>query len=623
MGFDRGGRRRIEREAVRTEQLIAELQAAAGAGRALAEQLAAARVALRAACSRGQEHGGAARAPALALMALACERVLGERPSRLQLMAALGMHQGYAVQIGFSAGKPLAVALTAILHAWSGRPCHVVGSSDFLAARDAEALAGLYQACACSVASIGQGSAPDSLEQRYSADVLYATGRQLLSDFMRDHMLLDGAVSPLRRQLWTQRMAPGARRPVTRASSVAIIDDVEQVLVDDAVSPVLISAAGNYSVLDDATQAARVVAGGLQPGRDYQLDWQPLLAVRFTAHGEQQLAQLAAGLPVYWQQPKRCADLLSLAILARDALQRERHYVVQDGRIMVVDQNIHRLLAGRAWHFGVLQAVEAREGLALTVPPRTIARTAFQSFFPRYHRLAGAACTLAGLEHELWSVYRLPVLPLQLPTAARRPAVSYGFTEWQAKLAAFGDTLERLHRERRPVLAGAPRMADAAAICQMLARRGIEFCLVDGRDPAADARMLADAAGSARVTLITGGAGRGVQIAGGAGAAGHPGLQALLFEHWESHRSDMAFFARAGHGIAFASLEDEVLTGNVPPWAGLLHRLSRFPAVRGHAVRLMLGLVQWQAGRQGARYRKALVQREMQLDQQLAFSKKG
>ncbi len=629
-------RRRLERAAIGIEQAMAALPVLEQT--TLTADLALARADLRRACSLGQAHGGAARCAALALLALVCEQQCGAAPSRQQLMGALAMHEGYAAELGFGPGKALAVALTAILHAWSGRQCHIVGASDYLAARDAAALGALYQICGCSVAALASATAPTEMAQCYGADVLYATGRQLLSDFMRDHLLLSGAVSPLRRSLRAQHIALDAPQPVTRGTSVAIIDDIEAVLAEDAASPVLISAAGNHSVLDGATQAALAVIVELQVARDYQLEREPLLQVHFTEQGEDKLAQLALRLPVYWQHPRRASDLLALALLARDALACDRHYVVREGKVIVTDDSIYRLLAGRSWQFGMLQAIEARHGLPCSVPPRTLARAAFQTFFPRYHRLAGAGAAFDGLDAELLAIYRLPVARLAIAAPQARTRL---FDQQGAKLDALVDTVEQLHRQRLPVLVGAPQSADMVAIGRLLQERGIAFAVADGRDAAADAQLLRCAAQpvagpdgdmsldsgpdapklfdvGARITLLVGPAGRGASVDPGTSA-----LHVLLFEHWDTRRADLAFFSLGAHALVFASIDDDLLIRHLPARAAWLRRLARFPLLRRRTFQLMVALAQRQVARQSSRHRLAMVQREIQLDSQLAFSKKG
>lgn len=632
-------RQRLESEAACIEQLVAASPPARakrdpGADpllpldAALAAQLAAARSALLRACSLGQPGGGAARAPALAALALACRHETGVAPSRQQLLAVLAMHDGYAVELGYVNGRALVIGLCAMLHVWCGRPCHVVCASDYLAARDAEALSVLYRCCGCGTASLASGTPEQEVARRYQADILYATGRQLLSDFMRDQVLLGGASSALRRRLRAQYAAIGSHAPATRGTSVALIDDIDAVLVEEAASPVVISAAGEHTVLNDATCAARQVAEAFEAGRDYLLERQPLLQVHFTPAGEQLLIDTGGALPAYWQHPQRRHDLMAAALVARDGLQRDSHYVVQEGRVILTDDSVFRRLAGRVWHQGLLQAVEAREGIALTVPPRTVARAAYQSYFARYHWLAGAGSDLRGLAGELRRSYGLHPLSLaagqSAPASTGQLARQYQFIHAADKLDALCAMVRRLNSDGLPVLVGAPRLTDLIAIGRALYDSGIACHVADGRQPAADAEVLAAIGLPGRVTLLTGGAGRNAERPEAAAEAlAQPAVHALLFEHGDSRRADAAFFAWSGHGVAFASLDDEVLHRTLPVWAAWLPRVARAqPALRRRVVALMLRLAQWKAGRHGALYRQSLVLRENQLDEQLAFSKK-
>ena len=616
-------RRRLEGEAVQVLRAAHALGDGADAP-ALADQLRDARAGLRRACSLGQADGGAARDVALAAIARASAALLGTLPSPQQVTAALAMHQGYAVECGFVGGRPLAVALCAILHVWSGRHCHIVGASDYLAARDAAAFAALYQACGCAVATLAVNTPPDDMARRYGHDIVYATGRQLLSDFLRDDLLLGGAVSAMRRRVQARTVAALDQRPVTRGMGVDIIDDIEAVLVDEAASPVLISAAGNSTVLNAATEAARDLVAQLEDGRDYQIERAPAWQVHLSDEGERRVEQIGAALPVYWQHPKRRFDLFSCALLARDVLERERHYVINDGRVMLADENVFRLLAGRIWHYGMLQAVEAREGLPLSAPPRTVARASLQTFFRRYERLAGAGSSFAGLARELHQCYRLPVLALG--AAGRRPALQYGYPDRAAKLDGFIGVLERLSGAGGAVLVGAPRTSDLAAIGRLLSERGILFQVADGRDPAADALTLAAAGVPGKVTLMTGPAGRNGELpllAPGQEQERTPMPHGLLFEHWESRRADLAFFAWADRAMVFASIEDDLLARALPAWALWLRAVVRADVLGNGPAQLLIRLAQWHGRRHGSRYRQSLALRETQLDEQLAFSKKG
>jgi preprotein translocase subunit SecA len=623
MAFDAGWGGR-KRQVGRDADAVAAALAAAFDTASLIDQLLLARSQLRRACSLGQADGGAARVPALVALARAAASVLAA-PTLAQLRAALGMHAGFAVETGFTEGRAVAVGLAAILHVWSGRHCHIVSAGDHQAGLDAGALAPLYRLCGVGAVALVATTPPAEAAQCYCADVVYATGRQLLSDFMRDDLLLAGAVSPMRRRLQSRKLAGAEQRPVTRGMGVALIGDIEAVLVDEAASPVVISAAGNASVLNEATVAACTMIEGLLAGRDYRVHTQPGWQIEFTGEGEARLAQLGMALPVYWQHPRRRHDLVSNALLARDVLEIDRHYVVQEGRLMLADESVFRLLAGRVWHNGILQALEVRNGLPLSTPPRTVARAALQTFFPRYESLAGIGSSLAGLGKELSACYGLPVLTLatpSVPASARR----YGYRDRAAKFDGFMQLVEQLHQGGQgvPLLIGAPRTADLAAMGRMLVEKVVAFQVVDGRDPAQDAASLLAASAPGAITFITGPASRNGQFDGA--VAGAP-LHALLFEHWDTRRGDDGFFAWAGYGIVFGSIMDDMLLRPLPAWATLLRplaaRLDAAGGVGARALHTLMTLSQWHVARNGSAYRRAMALRENQLDEQLAFSGKN
>ena len=621
MAFDAGwaGRRALAREA----EHVADALVGGAVAASLIDQLSLARSNLRRACSLGHADGGDARASALIALACAARSVLGQGPGLLQLKAALGMHAGYAVEIGFVGGRPLAVALAAILHVWSGRHCHIVSASDHQGALDAATLAPLFQVCGVSAVALAASTAPAESEHSYGHDIVYATARQLLSDFMRDDLLLAGAVSPMRRRLHTRKLAGNDQRPVTRGLDVALIGDIEAVLVDEAASPVVISAAGNASVLNEATVAAYTLIEGLLAGRDYRIGSQAGWQLAFTDEGQERLAALGMALPVYWQHPQRRHDVVSNALLARDVLERDRHYLVQEQRLMLADESVFRLLAGRVWHNGILQALEVRNGLPLSTPPRTVARAALQTFFPRYEKLAGAGSSLAGLDKELKGCYGLTVLKLASP-AVPVPARRYGYRDRAAKFDGFVELIAQLNEGGAgvPLLIGAPRTADLAALGRALVERVMHFQVVDGRDPAQDAASLAAANAPGAITFITGLAARN----GAVDVVNSP-MHALLFEHWDTRRGDDGFFAWAGFGIVFGSVDDDLLGRAVPAWGTPLRMLARrVDAESGFGTRVLAALValaQWHAGRHGSGYRRAMALRESQLDEQLAFSGKG
>ncbi|MEO7493547.1 MAG: hypothetical protein ABIT83_08205 [Massilia sp.] len=594
----------------------------------LAGQLAAARAQLRRACNLGQADDDAAPIAALAALSRACRLLHGAAPTAQQLAAALGMYRGCAVELGYNGGRALPIALAAILQVWSGRACHIVCASDFLSARAVAAYGALYRLCGCGVTALAAATAGAELEQAYQSDIVYATARQLLSDFMRDQLLLGGPVSELRRGVRARQLAGADRQPVTRGTSVALIDDIETVLLDDAVSPVVISAAGNLALLTQASHAAALVVAQLVAGTDYQIVREPVWMVEMSEQGKARLAQLAHGLPVYWRHPQRQHDLIAAAILARDALEPARHYLIQQGRVVIADESVLRLLAGRVWHHGLLQAIEVREGLEPSTPPRTVARGAYQTFFPRYAYLSGAGSCFDGVRGELRDAYGMQSVALGSANTPAPLERRYDYPDRAAKLDAFIARIAALNAEAIPVLASSPQPTDMVTVAAQLRERGIVYQVADGRDPEADAAALRAIGMAGVVTLMTfAGARNGelptaAEVAAGAREAGAP-VHGLLFEHSETARADRMFFAWAERGIVFASRSDDVANRPLPFWATPLRRLVRGSRFGDWPVKLSIAVAQWHSARYSARYRHSLGVRELQLDEQLAFSAQG
>lgn len=623
-------RRRLARAAARIDAIVlaqspshlsqhfSARSSVPAAGEQTAAAIRTARADLRRAQSLGPEHVAGARERALALIVQISVDVMAARPSPLQLLTTLGLHDGFAVRQDAEQQKSLSIAMAAILHAWGGSRCHIVCAGDYLAAQDASLLSPLFAACGCSVAALGADTPPDQVERFYGVDVLYATGRQLLSDFMRAHLLArtPGAAGG-------PESGSGSRNDARQLAGAAIIDDIEVVLMEDASSPVIISAAGTYSVLEEASRAALGLVDELQAGVDYLFEQQPVFIVRFTEAGASKLSRFAESLPPYWREARRRDDLLTMAVVARDGLQRDVHYVVQEGRVFLADENVHRLLAGRLWHFGTLQAVEAREGVEPSAPPRTIARTAFQSFFPRYARLAGVGSELNGLRRELWNLYRLPLLGMPVRGSAVSVSRRYAYADMAGKIAAVAAMATQLQAQQMPLMIAAPRLAEVAAVAQLLKEAGIVYRVADGRDPAVDAQCVAEAAQPGQITLLTAAALRCMRA--GAVHAAQEGvvLHALLIEHWPLRHVDLTFFRHATQCVVFASLEDELLTRNLPLWALPLRWLAGREAARPLALRALVRAMQWRNARHGSFFRRALIEREEQLDQQLAFSRKS
>ncbi len=568
------------------------------------------------------------RAQLLGLWCVSAQRVLGLKAHDTQIRAALEMHNGHLVQLAPGEGKTLAIGLTAALYASAGRPCHVITSNDYLAARDAELMAPLLAQAGWRAVAVVSETPPQDLAGAYAAEVVYATGKQLLADYLRDNLLLGGAKDPMGRRLWEMKRPEQASRPVGRGLWVAIVDEADSVLIDEATTPLIISSADDNPMLVEAVLAGKKIFESLQPDQDYVVKTEPVTDIRFTEAGKRRIDDMAFMLPPFWRFPERSQGMVSLAIMAKHVYLRDRHYLVdEEGKVVIVDEKSGRVMAGRSWSHGIHQAIEAMEGLELSSPPKTSARMTFQTFFNRYHRLCGASGTLQGIAGELRQTYGVEVVPVAPRVPSRlRIAPLRTFSRADQRMAALIDELLACHERGLPVLVGTRKLADTERLSQALALRQVPHQVLNAKHHAQEARIVERAGQWGAVTVSTNMAGRGTDIMVPADVAAQGGLQVLMWEPHEATRIEWQLYGRSGRqgapgaAVGFVCLYDELLVQGLGKlYARLvpvLTPLLLLPGVLPRLVWCAQAITQWKAAKQ----RKRLAERERKTASQLSFS---
>jgi preprotein translocase subunit SecA len=566
-----------------------------------------------------------------ALMALWCvtaQRVLGVSPHGTQIRAALEMHNGHLVQLAPGEGKTLAIGLAAALYAGSGRPCHVITANDYLAQRDAELMARLLAWADVKVVSITSETPPDESASLYAADVVYATGKQLLADFLRDQLLLSGEKDPVRRRIWEMRQPPNAKRPVTRGLWAAIVDEADNVLIDEATTPLIISTSEDNPMLVEAVLAGKQIFENLKVGLDFEVKTEPVPDIRFMPRGEQRIQELSYLLPSFWQFPERAQGMVSLAIMAKYVYIRDRHYLVnEEGKVVIVDEKTGRVMAGRSWSHGIHQAIEAMEGLELSSPPKTMARMTFQVFFMRYHRLSGASGTLQGIEQELWQTYRLLVKPIAPRVPSRLTVTPLRvFVDATQRFDAVIDEVVKAHEAGTPVLVGTRKIADTEALSERLRFLLVPCQVLNAKHHAEESRIVERAGEVGAVTISTNMAGRGTDILLGRGVLERGGLRVLMFEPHEAARIEWQLYGRSGRqgapgtATGFVCLRDELLAKTFGPLYDVIIRHGHRITAHAFLARGLIWLAQFLIQRSAYRTRQRLAERERRVASQLSFS---
>lgn len=515
---------------------------------------------------RGGKPWGELFANALPVATELAYRALGLRAYPVQLMGALCLAEGRLAEMATGEGKTLTIALAAAVSAWQGRPLHIITANDYLAQRDAETMSRLYERCGLRVAFVTGPMEADVRRLAYRADIVYTTSKELVADFLRDRLVLGTMADPGRRMVSKLVRRNAVEEPIVlRGLHTAIVDEADNQLIDEAVTPLIISRAQSNDALVDICRIADQVAAAMLPGEDYTLDLR---------HRDVELTELGRDRIQKWcqefggsgyHQPAWVEVLALQALQARHFFLRDKQYVVVDGKIIIVDESTGRMMPGRSWRLGLHQAVEAKEGLSITQPNESLARMSFQRFFRLFRRLSGITGTAAEAAPEFWRIYQLPFscVPPHRPNRRERWPTQY-FATTDAKWSAVVAEIEQLHNLGRPVLVGTRSVAASEHLGRLLTQRGLTFTLLNAVRHAEEAAVVSLAGEARSITVATNMAGRGTDIRLGIGVTALGGLHVILTEQHESGRVDRQLEGRAGRQgdpgstRLFASLEDDL-----------------------------------------------------------------
>lgn len=586
---------------------------------------------------REQIRRGGKKAEACILLALAgvreaADRQLGLRPFPVQIMGALALHRGFLVEMATGEGKTLTAGLAAVLAGWTRRPCQIVTVNDYLVERDAKWIQPLYADCGVNVGWVTASMAPPERRRGYDADVTYVTSKELLADFLRDRLALDGPTDPSRRLLHAlvsprEKFVEG-ENVVMRGIDTCIVDEADSVLIDEAVTPLIISAPRKNELLERAVLAARDIVESLEQGIDYALDSR-YREIELSEAGRVKLTTACGALDGLWRGSHRRDELIRQALVAREFFLRDRHYIVADGKLVIVDEATGRPMPQRTWRQGLHQAIEAKERLSMTDPSETIARLSFQRFFRSFPRLSGMTGTGREAAAEFWQVYRLPVvaIPSNQP-CIRRQWPDRLFLSETEKWTGIADEIEKQHATGRPILIGTRSVEASERLAQELARRHLAFTVLNAVRHREESAIVALAGERNQITVATNMAGRGTDIKLGAKVSALGGLHVIATERHESGRVDRQFFGRAGRqgdpGSAqvFVSLDDELLRRYLP--RGMLPLLRA--AARIHflgftrAVPKVFEWAQTRAQRAAAKQRREVLRMDHWMENSLSFA---
>jgi preprotein translocase subunit SecA len=584
------------------------------------EALLAQRLEVRAAL-RARGMGDETRVATLALAAETARRALGVAPYAEQMACAAALAGGAAAEMETGEGKTLAAFLAACLFALAGRGVHVVTANDYLARRDAEDLHAAYAAFGLTVDVVAGGDQTDRRRAAYRADVVYISSKEAAFDYLRDGLAAPPAggdrriVAKLAR-LFGAAAGPG---PLQGETDVAIVDEIDSVLVDEAVTPLLISTERPGDISGEVAQEALAIAAGFVAGQDFTLD--PFhLTPELTPAGRVRLEAEIAGRTGPWRIRLIREELMRAALAALHTLRRDQHYLVRDGKIALIDQQSGRVTPDRHWSHGLHLMVEVKEGCAATGEKKSLASVSFQRYFRRYATICGMSGTVREVAAELHSVYGLnPVrIPRRLPLR-RAMADRQIFPHRDALWREAACVAQRLQERGNPVLLAVRSVREAQRASEALSARGVAHRVLSAAQDGEEADIIRNAGGRGAVTVVTNMAGRGTDIKLGKGVAALGGLSVLICERHESRRVDRQLIGRCarqgdpGMAMELVSREDEILRVLGPHWQIALERWPR-------AVALAIGRAQSLTDGRHRAARLQLLRRDEKLAKMMAFA---
>ncbi len=560
---------------------------------------------------------------AFALVRESAKRTVQQRHYDVQLVGGAAIHHRCLAEMETGEGKTLVATLPAFLNALSCKGVHVVTVNDYLAQRDADFNAPIYQMLGLTVGCIQTGQTDPVRRAAYACDITYGTSKEFGFDYLRDELKRLQIGSNDRKsfeEAFLGKAGQGGDPPVQRGHHYAIVDEADSILIDEARTPLIIGA-NNQPTQEEAAayHGADQLAATLLRGKDFKYDPAEKKA-ELNAAGRRKV-QVAAGHSAFVTLTvDGLYEYVERALRAQIAYLRDKEYVVFNNEIVIVDEFTGRMMPGRQWQDGLHQAIQAKERLEVTLETITAARVTVQDFFLRYKKLAGMTGTAASDARELKRVYKVNVFRVPTNRPGRRSwKTDRVFSTEEEKFQAVARQIVEWHQKGVPVLVGTRSIERSERLSSLLNAEDIEHQILNAKNHEIEAQIVAQAGGPGKVTVATNMAGRGTDIKLGTDVAAQGGLHVIGTERHESRRIDRQLAGRCarqgdpGYCQFFVSLEDEIIEayGEKPAKRLRKRHLGKGELTSGPMRRLVLA-AQARKERQHHRDRKLLMSYEKQ-----------
>jgi len=514
---------------------------------------------------------------AVALVREAALRAVGLRPFPVQIMGALAMCEGTIAEMATGEGKTLTASLAASIWAWMGRPVHVITVNDYLVERDAEEMSPVYHMLGHKVGFTVHESTPADRYEHYRRNVVYTTSKELVADFLRDQIKLGTLRNATATAVGRMIGRGGGDGLLVPGLFRAIVDEADSLLIDEAVTPLIISNSPQEEANGDYYREAYDLAKRLELNKDFKID----VTVRnceLTAHGQDTLDRLGAE-SVFFKGRRRREELVTQALTAIHCYTLNEHYLISDetdperpfaSKVKIIDEFTGRVMKDRSWRHGLHQAVEVKEGSRITADQENMARLSFQRFFRQYPIMCGMTGTAWEAVPELWQIYQRSVtrIPTNRPCIRKQLPIRM-FDRMDQKWAAVAERIVELHAKGVPVLVGTRSVLASEEVSRRLTEKGLAHNVLNASQNKTEAEIIAQAGLPRQITVATNMAGRGTDIKLAKGVADIGGLHVIATEPHGSGRVDRQLFGRAarqgdpGCAQMFCCAEDDLFLRHV------------------------------------------------------------
>ncbi|HPU94571.1 MAG TPA: preprotein translocase subunit SecA [Candidatus Gracilibacteria bacterium] len=495
---------------------------------------------------------------AFALVKNACRRLVGRSwevrgnevkwdmiPYDVQLLGGMVLHQGNIAEMKTGEGKTLVCTLPLYLNALEGKGSYLVTVNDYLAQRDSEWMGGLYKYLGLTVGVVIHDQTPENKKAAYECDITYGTNNEFGFDYLRDNMVTD------------------IKEVVQKELNFCIVDEVDSILIDEARTPLIISAPAEESTAK--YQKYSRLIGQLTEKDHYEID-EKMKTATLTESGIKKMEELLGVDNIYTESGFSEVHHIEQALRAHACYKKDIDYLIKEDEIIIIDEFTGRLMPGRRYSHGLHQAIEAKENVEVNRESKTLATITFQNYFRMFKRLAGMTGTAKTEEEEFYQIYGLDVI--QIPTnnpMVRQDTPDVIYKNQQGKFIAAAKKIKELHEKGQPVLVGTISVEKSEVMSQLLEKLGVPHSVLNAKNHEKEAIIVKDAGRRGAVTIATNMAGRGTDIKLGDGVNELGGLYVLGTERHESRRIDNQLRGRSGRqgdpGVSqfFVSMEDTIM----------------------------------------------------------------